>query len=142
MKNKELSLRDIITVDYTDGDTPRDDLGLIPYQYIKRHRGQIGEDSLYTRHLNAWYEILDNAPLEVSIELMIIDRDKQPGLLSGSDKIKIDNILQKTSDVQLQKAIRTFMSTMEMVVHDKNSDMDRLNEALVQRRLTRHLRTL
>ena len=116
---KEIRLRDLINVDYTDGDTPEDDQGMIPYQYIKRHRGQIGEDSLQTMHTNAWHEIIDNASPQVSETLMNISCNKQPGLLSGADKIKIDEILQQTSDVNLQKAIRTFMGTIENVVYDK-----------------------
>lgn len=139
---KEIRLRDLINVDYTYGDTPEDDLGMIPYQYIKRHRGQIGEDSLHTMHMDAWYEILDNAPPEVSTELMIIDRDKKPGLLNGADKIKIDNILQKTSNTQLQKAIRTFMHTMEMVMHDEPATKSTVNESILQRRARRLARTV
>jgi len=134
---KELRLRDIINRDYTDGDTPEDDLGMIPYQYIKRHRGQIGEDRLQTMHTNAWHEILDNAPSEVSEELMNISRKKKPGILSGSDKIAIDEILQKTEDIQLQKAIRTFMGTMEQVVYD-----DSMNESIMHRELCRLARTM
>ena len=134
---KELRLRDIINRDYTDGDTPEDDLGMIPYQYIKRHRGQIGEDSLQTMHTNAWHEILDNAPSEVSEELMNISRKKKPGILSGSDKIAIDEILQKTEDIQLQKAIRTFMGTMEQVVYD-----DSMNESVMHQELCRLARTM
>jgi len=137
---KEIRLRDLINVDYTQGDTPEDDQGMIPYQYIKRHRGQIGEDSLQTMHTNAWHEILDNAPPKVSEELMNISRDKQPGLLSGADKIKIDEILQKTSDVNLQKAIRTFMGTMEMVVHDK--EVSTVNESISLSRTRRIARSL
>ena len=134
---KELRLRDIINRDYTDGDTPEDDLGMIPYQYIKRHRGQICEDRLQTMHTNAWHEILDNAPSEVSEELMNISRKKKPGILSGSDKIAIDEILQKTEDIQLQKAIRTFMGTMEQVVYD-----DSMNESIMHRELCRLARTM
>lgn len=46
MKSKPLRLRDIIPVDYTDGDTPEDGVGLIPYQYHKRHRSYVEDEDM------------------------------------------------------------------------------------------------
>lgn len=46
MKPEPLRLRDIIPVDYTDGDTPEDGVGLIPYQYHKRHRSYVEDEGM------------------------------------------------------------------------------------------------
>ena len=46
MKSEPLRLRDIIPVDYTDGDTPEDSVGLIPYQYHKRHRSYVEDEDM------------------------------------------------------------------------------------------------
>jgi len=46
MKSEPLRLRDIIPVDYTDGDTPDDVVGLIPYQYDKRHRSYVEDEDM------------------------------------------------------------------------------------------------
>jgi len=115
---KELRLRDLINVDYTQGDMPEDDLGLITYKYIKRHRGQIGEDSIKEMHINSWYEIIEAAPKEVIDELMSIAYNKGP-VLSGSDKIKLEDIIQGVTDTKLQESIRRFTNTLEMIVYEK-----------------------
>ena len=46
MKHEPLRLRDIITVDPTDGWLPDDTVGLIPYQYHKRHRSYVEDDDM------------------------------------------------------------------------------------------------
>jgi hypothetical protein len=46
MKSEPLRLRDIIPVDYSMGDTPEDDVGLIPYQYHKRHRSYVEDEEI------------------------------------------------------------------------------------------------
>jgi hypothetical protein len=46
MKPEPLRLRDIIPVDYTMGDNPEDDVGLIPYQYYKRHRSYVEDEEI------------------------------------------------------------------------------------------------
>lgn len=46
MKPEPLRLRDIIPVDYTDGNTPEDNVGLIPYQYHKRHRSYVEDEDM------------------------------------------------------------------------------------------------
>ena len=136
--NKQLRLRDLINVDYTDGDTPEDDLGTIPYQYVKRHRGQIGEDSLHKLHMDSWYEIEDYDK-KIAKELADIAFDSKNGSLSGADKIKLDNIIQKVHDVKMQKTIRTFINTLESVVYSTDKQ---INESILFRRNRRFERTL
>ena len=46
MKPEPLRLRDIIAVDPTDGWLPDDIVGLIPYQYHKRHRSYVEDEDL------------------------------------------------------------------------------------------------
>ena len=46
MKSEPLRLRDIIPVDPTDGWIPDDDVGLIPYQYHKRHRSYVEDEEI------------------------------------------------------------------------------------------------
>jgi hypothetical protein len=46
MKHEPLRLRDIIAVDPTDGWLPDDEIGLIPYQYYKRHRSYVEDEEI------------------------------------------------------------------------------------------------
>jgi hypothetical protein len=46
MKPEPLRLRDIIAVDPTDGWLPDDNVGLIPYQYHKRHRSYVEDEEI------------------------------------------------------------------------------------------------
>lgn len=46
MKPEPLRLRDIISVDPTDGWLPDDEVGLIPYQYYKRHRSYVEDEDM------------------------------------------------------------------------------------------------
>lgn len=136
---KELRLRDLINVDYTQGNIPEEDLGLVPYQYIKRHRGQIGENSIKEMHINSWYEIIEMASKEVIDELMSIAYNKGT-VLSGSDKIRLETIIQDVTDNKLRESIRRFTNTLEMIVYEKPNDS--VNESIINRRIRRFERTL
>ena len=46
MKHEPLRLRDIIAVDPTRGWLPDDEVGLIPYQYHKRHRSYVEDEDM------------------------------------------------------------------------------------------------
>jgi hypothetical protein len=101
MKHEPLRLRDIIAVDPTDGWLPDDEIGLIPYQYHKRHRSydedaEIGADDIVEPDAREIamarsaareilrLEILDGSPKDdlpmarrIEIETIIAGRQKE-----------------------------------------------------------------
>jgi len=101
MKPEPLRLRDIIAVDPTDGWLPDDNVGLIPYQYYKRHHSydedaEIGADDIVEPDAREIamarsaareilrLEILDGSPKDdlpmarrIEIETIIAGRQKE-----------------------------------------------------------------
>lgn len=99
MKSEPLRLRDIITVDHTDGWLPDDAVGLIPYQYHKRHRSYVeDEDVDIEEPETSGYELaMARSAARAVIRLEVLDGSSKNDLPLAR-RLEIERIVAKRKD--------------------------------------------
>lgn len=95
MKHEPLRLRDIITVDPTDGWLPDDTVGLIPYQYHKRHRSYVEDEDVEEPESPSAYQIaMARSAARAVIRLEVLDGSSKDDL-SLARRLEIERIVAK-----------------------------------------------
>jgi hypothetical protein len=97
MKSEPLRLRDIIPVDYTDGDTPEDSVGLIPYQYHKRHRSYVEDEEMDVEAPSGREVAMARSAARAVIRLEVLDGSSKDDLPLAR-RLEIERIIAKRKD--------------------------------------------
>jgi len=95
MKSEPLRLRDIIAVDSTGGWLPDDNVGLIPYQYKKRHRSYVEDEDIEEPESPSGYEVaMARSAARAVIRLEVLDGSSKDDLPLAR-RLEIERIVAK-----------------------------------------------
>lgn len=109
MKSEPLRLRDIIPVDYTDGNTPEDGVGLIPYQYYKRHRSYDEDMDVEEPEVPSSREVaMARSAARAVIRLEVLDGSSKDDLPLAR-RLEIERIIAKRKD-EVDTVAQTILS--------------------------------
>lgn len=145
---KEISFKDLIPVDYTDGSWSDDDLGQLAYDYYKRVVGVVGEDavaeSVYDnmskyelnaelRRLTAVIKKIENKDDHSDAEKKLLDRAKD-SRNSIMAMLKEEDIVDDDTSEPLEEALNMIQRMKRRAIMRRNKSKILAGRRRAQRR--------